>query len=176
MKKVLLNGIGIGLISALIVIIDSIFCALFFPGKLFSWVAFASLTVFYTAKAKERVKAISGYVIGALCSIAIIYIGNKLFYFLNWTINGQSQTSFIATFIIVSLLMVFYEFKSLEFTSITSIFMGMWLVFSGLGASMYPNDLKISLIIIGIIIFYSLIGLITGELCMMLYKKTEKIK
>lgn len=176
MKRKILNGIGIGFLAGLIVLLDSIFCAFVFPGKLFIWVAFASWTVFFTAQIKERAKAILGYIIGALSSIAIIYVGNMLFNILAWTINGQSQTSFIATFLIVSMLMTCYEFKLLDFTSISSIFIGIWLVFSGLGASMYPHDLKSSLIIIGIIVCYSIIGLIAGALSMGLYKKTEKYK
>ena len=176
MKRKIINGIGIGLIAAFIVLLDSVFCAIVFPGKLFIWVAFASWTVFFTAKSKERVKAILGYVIGALCSIAIIYGGNIFFNILHWSINGQSQTSFIATFLIVSLLMICYEFKLLNFTSISSIFIGIWLIFSGLGVGMYPNDVKGSLIIIAIIICYSIIGLIAGALSMKLYKKTENYK
>ncbi len=64
MKEKILNGIGIGFIAGIIVLLDAIFCSFFFKGHLFIWVAFASWTVFFTAKTKERFNDILGYIIG----------------------------------------------------------------------------------------------------------------
>ena len=171
MMKKTLRGLGIGVLAGMIVLLDSIFCAFVFPGKLFVWIAFASWTVFFTATPKERVKSILGYIIGIICSILIINIGNWIFSILPFTINGQSQTAFIATMLVVSLLMICYEFKILNFTSISSIFIGIWLVFSGLGSLMYPSNITDTLIIVAVIMGYSILGLIAGFLSMVLYKK-----
>lgn len=174
MKKKIINGVGIGLIAGLIVLLDAIFCSYFFEGNLFIWIAFASWTIFFTAKTKERISAIPGYFIGIFCAIGIIYLGNLIYEYIPLSINNQSMTSFIATSLIVSILMVCYEFKLLNFTSISSVFIGIWLIFSGLGANMYPNSLQETLIIIFIISLYSLVGLLAGALSMSLYKMTSK--
>lgn len=174
MKKKIINGVGIGTIAGLIVLLDALFCSYFFEGKLFIWVAFASWTIFFTAKTKERISAIPGYFIGIFCAIGIIYLGNLIYEYIPFSINNQSMTSFIATFLIVSVLMICYEFKLLSFTSISSIFVGIWLIFSGLGANMYPNSLQEIIIIISIILLYSLVGLLAGAFSMLLYKTTSK--
>ena len=172
--KNLLRGIGIGFLAALIVLIDSVFCSFVFPGKLFVWVAFASWTVFFTATTQERLKSLTGYIIGIVCSLLIMILGNLIFEYLPLSINNLSQTSFIGTFIVVSILMIAYECELLKFTSISSIFIGIWLIFSGLGAGMYPSDVKSTITIVLIIMGYSILGLVAGYFSMLLYKKIPK--
>lgn len=174
MKKKIINGLGVAAIAGLVVLLDAIFCSYFFEDNLFVWVAFASWTIFFTAETKERISAIPGYFIGIFCAIGIIYLGNFIYEYIPLSINNQSMTSFIATFLINSVLMICYEFKLLNFTSISSIFIGNWLIFSGLGANMYPNSLQETLTIIFIILLYSLVGLLAGALSMLLYKTTNK--
>ena len=170
-----LNALGIAIISCLIVFLDSLFCAYVFPNNLFIWIAFASWTIFFTSSTKERLKSLPGYIIGMLASIAIIYLGSAISSFMNFTINGISATSCFATLLVVFCIMLMYEFKLLNFTSISSVFVGIWVIFSGLGATIYPNSVKDTLIIFAIVICYSIVGLIAGWLSMIIYKLTDKI-
>ncbi len=170
-----LNALGIAVIACLIVFLDELFCSFVFPNKLFIWIAFASWTVFFTASTKDRLKALPGYIIGALASVAIIYLSTAIFSIFNFTINGISMTSCFATLIVVFCIMMLYELKIFNFTSISSIFIGIWLVFSGLGATMYPNSIAEILIIFAIILAYSIVGLIAGGLSMLIYKLTDNM-
>lgn len=171
----LLNALGLTLISCLMILIDCVFCAFVYPGKLFVWIAFASWTVFFTSDVKDKVKAIPGYLIGAIASVGIMILSDFIFSFFKFEINGQSVTSMIASLIIIFCVMLLHEFNIFKFTSINSIFIGSWLVFSGLGVAMYPNSFVETLIIFAIIIGYSVMGLIAGYLSMLACKKTNKL-
>jgi hypothetical protein len=68
-------------------------------------------------------------------------------------------------FIANGAMMFFPHFKKIWLNSISGIFMGVFLTFSGLGVSLYPSTVTNSFLQLRIILIYSSIGLIAGLLC-----------
>jgi len=93
-----------------------VFVPIFLKGKLFIWIAFASWTVFFTAKTKERLSAIS-----------------RCF---------KSMTSFLATFLIVSILMIGPETMVIIFIILLYSLIG--LIAGALSMLLYKMASKIS--------------------------------
>lgn len=156
--KISVTPLVVGVIAAILVFVDSIVAPIFAAGISFTWMAFVNWTVFFNASLNERLRAIIGYVIGYLAANAIIFIQNNLGVLTSTKLINITIASILAVFIINMLVMYFDRAKKLYLDSISGIFVGIALTFSGAGISMQANNPKLLLIII----VYGMLGLLCG--------------
>lgn len=162
MKKLTRKSIVVALIAGLLVIFDGVIADLLKHDGSFTWVAFVSWTVFFGASTKERLKAIPGYIIGFLAAIAIIKLGNIFGAFLPLSILGVAIGSVIATIIINFACMEIEIIDKYFPISISGIFVGIAMTFSGLGVGLSPTTFENSILMLFIIIVYGILGLLSG--------------
>lgn len=159
MNKITRKAIIIGIIAGILVLLDGIITKILNQSASFTWIAFVSWTVFFGSTVNERLKAILGYVIGFLAAVAIMQLGN-LFSFMNLGIIAIG--SILAT-MIINYLSIELERTEKKFPySVSGIFVGIAMTFSGLGASLTPNTLENSILMLAIILIYGILGLLSG--------------
>jgi len=151
----------VGIIASCIYIIDNFLGNALVEGGSFMWVAFVSWTIFYGVSFSERIKALIGNLIGFLFGLLMFHSSS----FFGGSILGISISGLLFVFLANGAMMFFPNFKKLWLNSISGIFMGVFLTFSGLGVSLYPATLQNALLQLAIILIYSTIGLIAGFLC-----------
>lgn len=159
MKKLTRKALVIAIIAGLLVLLDGIISKLFNQSGSFTWVAFVSWTVFFGATTKERLKAIVGYIIGFLSAVAIMKLGN-LFSVIN--IPAIAFGSILATMIIN---FVCIELEAIEKhfpISVSGIFVGIAMTFSGLGVGLTIDTLSSSILMLSLIVIYGILGLLSG--------------
>ena len=159
MKKITKNAIVIVIIAGVLVLCDGIIAKLLNQTGSFTWVAFVSWTVFFGATTKERLKAVVGYIIGFLSAVAMIKLGN-LFSGINtlYIAFGSILATMIMNFIIMELENVEKYFP----ISISGIFVGIAMTFSGLGVGLTIDTLGNSILMLSIIMIYGILGLLCG--------------
>lgn len=138
----------------------------------FMWVAFVGWTItFGMKKFSERAQMLSGNVIGFIAAIAMLYFG-KIF---DLNIIGISIAAALGVFVVNIFAVSVGTIQKLQkYWSSTGIFMGMFLVFSGLGVNLWPNTFGDSFLILGIIMVYSTLGYICAMLTQLLTNKWKK--
>ena len=160
MNKITRKALVIAIIAGILVLLDGMLTKLFNQdGASFTWVAFVSWTVFFGATTKERLKAIVGYLIGFLSAVAIMKLGN-LFSGIN--IPAVAFGSILATMIINYLCIELERIEKFFPISVSGIFVGIAMTFSGLGAGLTINTLNSSLLMLAIIVIYGILGLLSG--------------
>lgn len=159
MKKITRKAIVIGIIAGLLVLFDGIITKLLNQTGSFTWIAFVSWTVFFGATMKERLKAVVGYIIGFLAAVAIMKLGN---------IFSGINTLYIAFGSILATMIINFAVMELENVekyfpiSISGIFVGISMAFSGLGIGLTVDTLGNSLLMLAIIVIYGILGLLSG--------------
>lgn len=151
----------VGVIASCIYILDHFLGNALVDGSSFMWVAFVSWTIFYGVSFNERIKALIGNIIGFLFGLLMFHSSS----FFSGSLLGISISGLLFVFLANGAMMLFPNFKKLWIDSISGIFMGVFLTFSGLGVSLYPSTVSNALLQLCIILIYSLIGLIAGLLC-----------
>lgn len=120
----------------------------------FVWVAFIVWAVTFGMKNNERVRFWLGNIIGFLAAVAMIYFG-QLF---ELNILGIAVATALGVFLFSGLVMYFDHLKKFWLNSITGIFVGAPLTFSGLGIGLAPTTFADGGLMLGIILLYSLFG------------------
>lgn len=161
MKKITRKAVVTTIIIGVLVLLDSIITKLLNQESSFTWVAFVSWTVFFGAATKERLKAILGYVIGFLAAVAIIKLGD-VFSVIPINILGVAIGSILATMVINFACIELEGLEKYFPISISGIFVGISMTFSGLGANLTINTLESSLLMLFIIVIYGILGLLCG--------------
>ena len=163
MNKITRKAIVIAIIAGILVLLDSIISKLLGQTASFTWIAFVSWTVFFGVTMKERLKAVLGYVIGFLSAIAIIELGNLVsfmqFNILNFIIAiGSIMCTMIINYLVIEL----EKTEKIIPYSVSGIFVGIAMTFSGLGVGLSPNTLENSFLMLAIIVIYGILGLASG--------------
>lgn len=153
--------IVVGIIASCIYIIDNFLGKHLVSGGSFMWVAFVSWTIFYGVSFSERIKALIGNVVGFLFGVLMFHSSS----FFGGSVLGISISGLLFVFLANGAMMFFPNFKKLWLNSISGIFMGVFLTFSGLGVSLYPTTISNAFLQLGTILIYSTLGLIAGLLC-----------
>ena len=161
MKEITRKAIVIGVIAGLLVLFDGIIARLFKLNSSFTWVAFVSWTVFFGATTKERLKAIIGYIIGFLLAVAIIKLG-ALFSFISFKVLGVALASILATTIINFACIELENFEKFFPISISGIFVGIAMTFSGLGIGLGIDTFTNAIVLLSLIVIYGILGLLSG--------------
>ena len=159
MKDITRKALVVAIIAGLLVLFDGIITKLLNQIGSFTWVAFVSWTVFFGATTKERLKAVVGYIIGFLSAVAIMKLGN-LFGGINtaYVAFGSILATVIINFVVMELELIEKYFP----ISISGIFVGIGMTFSGLGVGLNIDTLKSSILMLVIIIIYGILGLLSG--------------
>lgn len=149
----------IGVIASILYIIDALIGGLFVKGGSFMWVAFAVWTVFFGASVKDRIKGLIGIVIGFLSAILMMAITSSF----TLNLHTISISCLLGVFVVNALVMYFDNFKKVWLNSVTGIFVGIMLTFSGLGQGLNPlASFGEAGIMFAIIMVYSVLGLLCG--------------
>lgn len=156
------KAIVIAIIAGLLVLCDGVIAKLLGQTGSFTWVAFVSWTVFFGEKTKERLKAIVGYIIGFLSAVAIIELGNLLSV-IDFKVFGIVAIGSIMATMLINYLCIELERIGKVFPiSVSGIFVGIAMTFSGLGVGLSPSNVENSLIMLAIIVIYGILGLLSG--------------
>lgn len=170
--KYLKMPLVVGIIASCIYIIDNFLGNLLVSGGSFMWVAFVSWTIFYGVSLNDRIKALIGNVIGFLFGLLMFHSSS----FFGGSVLGISISGLLFVFLANGAMMLFPYFKKVWMDSISGIFMGVFLTFSGLGVSLYPSTVSNAFLQLSIILIYSILGLIAGLLCTYFGKEKQADK
>lgn len=160
----------IAVIASVLYIIDCFVAGLFVSGSTFLWAAFIIWTIFYGAKVKDRIKGLIGVVLGFLCAVLMMTITGS------FTLNLAtiSISCLLGIFIVNGAVMFLDKLDKIWLSSITGVFAGIALTFSGLGIGLSPMvSFTSALTMLGILIVYTILGLFCGYFSTL---GTEKIK
>jgi len=161
----------IGVIASILYIIDALIAGLFVSGASFMWVAFAFWTVFFGASIKDRIKAILGAIIGFLSAILMMFI-TSLF---NVNIGTISISCLLGVFLVNCLVMYFDKAEKVWLNSVSGIFVGIFLTFSGFGVGLNPlTSFAECGLMFAILMIYAVLGLICGFCSITFAKNKEK--
>lgn len=159
MNKITRKALVIGLIAGILVLLDGLIVKLLGQIGSFTWIAFVSWTVFFGETVEGRLKAILGYVIGFFAAVVIMKLGN-LFSFMN--IGIVAFGSILATMIINYISIELEKTEKVIPYSVSGIFVGIAMTFSGLGIGLSPNTITDSTLMLAIILIYGILGLLSG--------------
>ncbi|MBQ4557877.1 MAG: hypothetical protein IJA61_00675 [Clostridia bacterium] len=161
----------IAVIASILYIIDALIGGLFVDGGSFMWVGFAFWTVFFSASVKDRIKGLIGAVIGFLSAILMMFITST------FTLNvfTISISCLLGVFLVNGLVMYFEKTEKFWMNSITGIFVGIWLSFSGLGVGLNPlASFGQFGTMLGIILVYGVLGLLCAYFSIFFFNKCSK--
>ena len=161
----------IAIIATIGCLLDFLIARLFIKGASFTWVGFIFWTLFFGASVKDRIKGLIGAVIGFVSAIFIMLISNA--FTLNiWII---SISTLVGVFLINGLVMYLEKTEKFWTNSISGIFIGISLTFSGFGIGLNPlNDVKEAFIMLGILVVYGVLGMLYGFLSITNFKNKRK--
>lgn len=167
----------IGTLVAILFCVDSVlthYLWTLYDGidKGFVWVAFVAWTISFGMKNEDRIRMWLGHPIGFLSAVGMIYFG-QLF---DVTVIGISIAAVLGVFIINSAVMYFDHAKKIWLNSITGIFMGLFLTFSGLGVGLGVDTWANAGMTLGLIMLYSAFGCFCAWLSVYLMGKWNKKK
>lgn len=164
--------LAIACIASVLFIVDSLIAPLFVESGSFMWVAFAIWTIFYVSDYKDRIRGFIGVIIGYLCA-ALMFLITSSFSFNVLTI---SISALLGVFVVNFLVMYLDHAKKIWLNSLSGVFAGIFLTFSGLGKNLSPITSTHSFfLMLGIIVVYTLLGLLCG-LCSWIITKKSKEK
>ena len=161
----------IAIVAGLLYLLDCTFTGFFVEGKTFLWMAFISWTVFFGAEMNERIRGLIGVIIGFCVAIIMMLITNS--FTLNfWTI---SISCLLGILLMNFLVMYLDHTKNFWTNSITGVFTGIALTFSGFGAGFSPlNSACEAFTMLGILALYTVLGLIAGYVSITVSAKAKQ--
>ena len=159
MKKITRKALVIAIIAGILVLCDGFLSNLLNIEGSFTWIAFVSWTVFFGATNEERLKAVVGYIIGFFSAVAIMKMGE---YFEILNVKQIALGSIIATMIINFLCIELENIEKVFPISISGIFVGIAMTFSGIGIGLTINTWNSSVLMLTIIVLYGILGLLSG--------------
>ena len=159
----------IGVIASLLYIIDALIGGLFIKGGSFMWVAFAVWTVFFGATVNERVRGLIGIVIGYFSAVLMMLITSSF----TLNLHTISISCLLGVFVVNALVMYLNHTEKFWTNSVTGVFVGIMLVFSGLGKGLSPlTTFSEAATMFMIIVVYAILGLLCGFFS--IYSKKSK--
>ncbi len=156
----------VGVIALVVYIFDCLVGPKLVAGGSFMWVAFVSWTIFFGVSTKERIQALIGNVLGFLFALLMFHAPS----FFSGSIANISIAGMFFVLLANGAMMFFAHGKKLWLHSISGIFMGVFVTFSGLGVALYPTTVANVFTGLGIMLLYSFIGLTAGFVCMIFSK------
>ena len=162
----------IGLIASILYVIDALIGGLFVKGSSFMWVAFAFWTVFFGATIKDRIKALIGTVIGFAAAVLMMLITSSF----NLNISTISISCLLGVFVVNALVMYLNHAEKVWMNSISGVFVGIMLTFSGFGIGLNPlASWTTAGTMFAILMTYAVLGLLCGFFSIAFDKKKEEV-
>ena len=163
----------IAVIASILYIVDALIGGLFVKGGTFMWVAFVFWTVFFASNVKDRIKGFIGMLIGFLAGIVMMLITSSF----SLNLYTISISCLIGVFVVNALLMYLEKTEKFWTNSITGVFVGIFLTFSGLGCGLNPlNGSKELFVMLAILSVYGVLGLLCGFFSITKFKKQKSEK
>lgn len=163
----------IATIAVVLCVIDALIGGLFVKGGSFMWVAFAFWTVFFGATINERIRGFIGAVIGFGAALLMMWISSSF----SLSIYTISISTVLGVFLVNCLVMYLEKTEKFWTNSISGIFVGIMLTFSGLGQKLSPlSSFKEGAITLGIILTYGLLGMLCGYFSILFTSKKKEEK
>jgi len=147
-------SVVIGLIAATLYIVDNLISGALDLGRGFMWVAFVAWTITFNLSTEEKVRLWIGNVIGFAAAVGMIYFG-RIFDAGFW---GIGIAAVVGVFLFNGLVMYLGNAKKFWVNSVTGIFMGIFLTFSGLGIGLSPDTWGNAGTLFGVMMLYSVLG------------------
>lgn len=149
----------IGAIAGILYIVDAFVGKLFVEGASFMWVAFVLWTIFYGATLKDRVKGFIGVVIGFVVAVIMMLITGLS----GANVLGVSVTGLLGVVLMNFAVMHLGKLGKYWLDSISGVFAGMFITFSGLGVGLNAvSSIGNTFLMLGIIAVYAIFGLVCG--------------
>lgn len=170
-NKYFLIPIVTAIAAGALYLLDCALAGIFREGATFLWVAFISWTVFYGSSINERVRGLIGVVIGFLVAVIMMLITGS------FTLNILTiSISCLLGILIMNFLVMFLNHTKKFWTnSVSGVFVGIALTFSGLGVGMNPlNSVSEAFTILGVLVVYTILGLIAGFFSIYYTNKANK--
>jgi hypothetical protein len=136
----------------------------------FMWVAFVAWTISFGLKNTDRVKMWIGHFIGFGAAVLMVYFG-KLF---AGNFIGIGIATLLGVILLNAVVMYFDNFRKYWLNSITGIFMGIFLTFSGLGVGLGVDTFANAGMMLAIILLYSFLGCVCAFLSVYFIGKWER--
>jgi len=160
----------IGLTAGVLYIIDALLAGLFVENASFMWVAFALWTIFYGATIKDRIKGLIGVIVGFIAAIVMMLITSAF----NLNIGNISISCLLGVLLINFAVMFLDKAEKVWLNSLSGVFAGIFLTFSGLGVGLSPlNSVNEAFVTLGVIVVWSVLGLICGAISIWATKKAN---
>lgn len=161
----------IAVIASVLCIIDALIGGLFVKGGSFMWVAFAFWTVFFAATPKDRIKGFIGTIIGYIAAIVMMLITSSF----SLNIYVVSISTLVGVFAINFLVMYLEKTEKFWTNSISGVFVGIMLTFSGFGVGLNPITSWTNFgVMLAILSTYAVLGLLCGFFSMFFTKNKKE--
>lgn len=161
----------IAVIASVLYILDSFIAPLFVEGASFMWVAFAIWTIFYGATVSDRIRGFIGIVLGFLTAVIMMLITSSF----SVNILTVSLSCLLGVFVMNFAVMLLDHTKKFWTNSVTGVFAGIALTFSGFGIGMSPiQNFSGSLTMLAILCIYAVFGLLCGFFSIYYTKKIKE--
>lgn len=149
----------IAVIASALYLVDAAIGGIFVEGGSFMWVGFAIWTIFYGASVKDRIKGLIGVVIGYVSAIVMMAITNSF----TLNLGTISISCLLGVFLINGAVMMLDKTEKVWLNSITGVFAGIFLTFSGFGVSLSPlSSVSTAFTGLGILVVYAALGMLCG--------------
>lgn len=163
--------VAIGVIASVLCIIDAFLSKAFVKNGGFMWVAFAIWTIFYGSSINERIRGLIGIVIGFVVAV----IMNLITASFTLNLSYLSISCLLGVLVMNFAVMFLNHTKKIWTNSVTGVFAGIFLTFSGLGIGMSPTaDVKSAFLMLAIIVVYAVLGMLCGFFSIFFTNKAKK--
>lgn len=151
----------IAVIASALYLVDALIGGVFISGGAFMWVGFAIWTIFYGAKMVDRIKGLIGIVVGFVAAVVMMLITGSF----SANIYTISISCLIGVFVVNFAVMMLDHAGKVWLNSITGVFAGIFLTFSGFGIGLSPvTSVSNGFLMLGILVTYSILGMTCGFL------------
>ena len=162
--------LAIAVIASILFIVDSLIAPQIIDGASFMWVAFAIWTIFYGATWQDRIKGFIGVIIGFGAGVVMNLITSSF----SANLYTISISALIGVFVVNALVMMLDKTEKVWLNSLSGVFAGIFLTFSGLGQGLSPlASVSEAFIMLGIIALYAVFGMVCGFFSIFI---TNKVK
>ena len=164
----------VGIVAAIVFMIDGVLTRFVWSEagyeRGFVWMAFIVWAVSFGMSNNDRIRLLIGCVIGFFMATSIIHFG-RLF---DANFIGIAVAATIGVFLFSGLVMYLDHLKKFWINSITGVFIGAPLTFSGLGVGLAPMTFSDGALMLGMIMTYAVLGVLCAFVCVYLMGKWKK--
>ena len=161
----------VAIIAVLLYVVDGFIAYGLDLGGRFMWVAFAAWTISFGKGHFDKIRMFIGNIVGFTIAVGMMALSSVN----SPGVMGVTIMGVLAIFLFNFIAMYFPHFKKLWLCSITGIFMGIFLTFTGLGIGLRPlTGAANTFTVLGVILLYSVLGYICAFFSVYFINKWKK--